>query len=353
MATTATTARPLPKPAPKMPPRVKQPSAQVRSRPLVALGAVLVVGLTILAFAGGRVFGPGREPDTTATQEAAFAPFPTPRDDAGAILPAPIATPLATPVDDGGPVVCLDPGHGGEDFGFTRDPLDPLNLDEKVLVLQHAWDLEARLKDRGYTVAMTRRTDTEGNREERDINNDGKTAQDDEPGSRYFRNLDELQARIDVCNAARADLLVSLHVNGFSTSVPLGYETWYTPGRPFSDRSEAFARLAYVELKEQLRGIGYELPVGVEERGVKPDTAVNVDDNKRQQLENFIMTGPAIPGAVPRASEMPGAIVEALFLSNDQDAYVLASAGGRWAIVTAYENAVIDYFEEFPPGPSA
>jgi N-acetylmuramoyl-L-alanine amidase len=47
---------------------------------------------------------------------------------------------------------------------------------------------------------------------------------------------------------------------------------------------------------------------------------------------------------------MPGAIVEALFVSNAGDAAVLSSPEGENAIVTAYENAIVEYFEEYPPG---
>ena len=89
-----------------------------------------------------------------------------------------------------------------------------------MLVLEQAWDLEARLQQRGYTVVMTRDTDTAVNVDGRDVNGDGRTAAHDAPGSNRNKNLDELQARINVCNAANADLLVSMHVNGYSTGGP-------------------------------------------------------------------------------------------------------------------------------------
>jgi N-acetylmuramoyl-L-alanine amidase len=50
-------------------------------------------------------------------------------------------------------------------------------------------------------------------------------------------------------------------------------------------------------------------------------------------------------------SGTPGAIIEPLFLSNDGDAAVAARAEGKHAIVTAYEHAIVDYFEQFPPQP--
>ena len=88
-----------------------------------------------------------------------------------------------------------------------------------------------------------------------------------------------------------------------------------------------------------------ELPA-FSERGVLPDTSANVQ-MEHSLFKHFLITGPAVPGAIV-PSEMPGAIVEALFLSNDGDAAVLASPEGRDAIVSAYENAVIEYFEWFP-----
>ncbi len=329
-----------------------QPEATVRSRPLVALGALLIVGLTILAFAGGRLFGAATSPDVTIEPPlAALAATPevatvaTPRPTNTPIPPPPLAAPPTYP---GGraPVVCLDAGHGGPDRGFTRGPFGPLPpMEEAILTLEHAWDLEARLASRGFRIVMTRKVDTAVNARGEDINGDGRTAEDDREGDDKYATLDELQARIDVCNEANADLLVSMHVNGFTTQGPFGYETWYTAERPFGDRNRAFATLAYAHLEEQLRAIGYVGPAV--ERGVNPDTASDVQ-MEYTLYEHFIITGPAVPNAV-EPSRMPGAIVEALFVSNDGDAAVLASPEGRGAIVSAYENAIVEYFERYPP----
>ena len=215
-----------------------------------------------------------------------------------------------------------------------------------MLVLEHAWDLEARLLERGYTVVMTRQTDTAVNVDGRNVNGDGRTAAHDQPRSNRNKNLDELQARINLCNETGADLLVSMHVNGYSTAVPRGFETWFTRERNFGDRNAVFATLAYAHLKEQLANIGYSLPAE-EERGVLPDTTADVQ-MEHSLFRHFIMTGPDVPGVVT-ASKMPGAIVEALFVSNEGDAAILSSPEGRNAIVTAYENAIVEYFERYPP----
>ena len=45
---------------------------------------------------------------------------------------------------------------------------------------------------------------------------------------------------------------------------------------------------------------------------------------------------------------MPGAIIEGLFLSNEEDAAFVATDAAQEAIVSAYEQAIVDYFAEFP-----
>lgn len=332
-------------------PKTRQ-DTRVRSPIVTLAGTLLIVGLTVLAFAGGRLFGRVEEPEPTPPPVAAsiVENEPEPRqepalttEEQAPLVQTPIPLPAAF---SRAPIVCLDPGHGGSDRGFTRffDGGIPA-MEESTLVLEQAWDLKARLEHRGYTVVMTRETDSEVNIEGIDVNGDGRTAAHDAPRSDRNKNLDEFQARIDLCNEADADLLVSMHVNGFSNGNPRGPEAWFTRERPFGDKNAAFATLAYEHMKEQLGYIGYQLPE--EERGVNPDS--NADVQKEYSVfQHFIITGPAIPGVIV-PSKMPGAIVEALFVSNDWDASILATMDGRNAIVNAYENSIVEYFEWYPP----
>lgn len=335
---------------PKLPRR--QASAPVNSRPMIVLGAVLLAGLTILAFAGGRLFGSasGDGAGGGDQRQIAASGFPTPSASPEGFAMGVPSVPTATILDgQRAPIVCLDPGHGGPDSGFTQFWSElGFALVEKNLVLEHAWDLEARLKQHGYTVAMTRRTDVAVNATSADVNGDGKTEVDDLPDENKHsnRNLDELQARINVCNEADADLLVSMHVNGFTSPIPHGYETWYTAEREFGAQNRQFALQAYDSLKGQLAEIGYVVDPSVE-RGANPDTASDVQ-TLNSRYKHFVILGPSAPGTIV-ASEMPGAIVEALFVSNDGDALVLASPSGRNAIVNAYEEAIVQFFAENPP----
>jgi N-acetylmuramoyl-L-alanine amidase len=335
------------RPVPRMP--KSRPETQVRSKGITLAGTLLIVGLTVLAFAGGRLFGRVEVPAAATQVETTAQTVSEPELAPEAPVLAPVEeTPVPLPATFArAPIICLDPGHGGEDRGFSRFfENDIPAMEEAMLVLEHAWYLEARLQQRGYKVVMTRETDAAVNFDGRDVNGDGRTAAHDAPRSNRNKNLDELQARINVCNAANADLLVSMHVNGYSTGGPHGFETWFTRERQFGDKNAVFATLAYAHLKEQLAKIGYVLPAE-EERGVLPDTTADVQ-MEHSLFRHFIMTGPEVPGVV-KASKMPGAIVEALFVSNDGDAAVLSIPEGRHAIVTAYENAIVEYFERYPP----
>lgn len=319
---------------------------RVRSPGITIVGTLLILALTVLAFAGGRLFG--RVTESPAAREevadvpAVFSPDPPPTPTTEALTPRPLPATFARP-----PIICLDPGHGGPDRGFIRYAPDsrPL-LEEEPLVLAQAWALKSRLEQYSYRVVMTRKTDTAVNSVGADVNGDGRTAAHDPPRSDRNETIDELQTRINICNDAGADLLMSMHLNGYSTATPRGYETWFTRERPFGERNAAIATLAYAHLKEQLGAIGYRLSVD-EERGILPDTTADVQ-KEHEVFEHFIVTGPAVPGVV-MPSAMPGVIVEALFLSNDGDAQVLATDAGEAAIVTAYENAIVEYFERYPP----
>ena len=79
--------------------------------------------------------------------------------------------------------ICLDAGHGGEDPGTSNG-----GILEKDLNLQVADKLDSLLVANGYTVIRTRTTD---------VALDGTT-------------------RANICNAARTEILVSIHHNGSS-----------------------------------------------------------------------------------------------------------------------------------------
>ena len=309
----------------------------------VARGAiVLLISFGIAALIVGMRLGSERF--------AAPPPTPTPVPTATA-LPTPTATPLPptptprpqpptpTPaavavagVDelyarDGRNIVCIDPGHGGEDLGNVRLENGRITLQEKDFTLEHSQLLADRLREKGFEVVLTRETDTEVNPSNEDVNGDGTVAP--EGGPARTEQIDDLQARVNICNLAAADLLVSVHYNGAENTFLSGYEVWFNDEREFSGRSEAFATFMHEALEKGFVSAGYDAV----DRGIG--------------IEDHVVTGPERPGElVP--SEMPGAVVEGLFLSNDKDAAFIQSDRADEALVGAYEEAITRYFSVYP-----
>jgi N-acetylmuramoyl-L-alanine amidase len=98
---------------------------------------------------------------------------------------------------------CLDPGHGGTDPGATAG-----TLVEKELNLDIAQRVRALLDPTAYSVTLTRNdnTTTLGN-----------------------------SARAQICNAAGAQLVLSIHLNA-STDRSVDY-VWFFYGKPNKDKA--------------------------------------------------------------------------------------------------------------------
>jgi N-acetylmuramoyl-L-alanine amidase len=262
--------------------------------------------------------------------------------DTPAVTVAPTLTPTANPAF-AGKVICLDPGHGGSDRGYTRaaDAAAPA-MEEGVVNLAVALDLRDRLRRLGFAVVMTRTTDTDVNSAGVDVNGDGQTYANliatDPAKAIRARQLDELQARINVCNSAKADLLLSIHLNGFDDSSVQGYETWFSSARPFVASNKRIAQLVFDQLGQQMAAAGYNAHA----RRVNDDADANVIASG-DVFDRYIITGPAEPGKIT-PSAMPGTIVESLFISNDQDAAFLATPAGPDAIAAAMQEAIRLYF---------
>lgn len=321
---------------------------------VLVLAATVIGGVGFLQFAGSNGDPPARparvsSPTPTTSGQVAvlvFTATPTPSISPTPSPPAtntPSPTPTANPAFRGR-VICLDPGHGGSDRGFTRAANDIAPaMEEAELNLEIALVLRDRLIALGFTVVMTRTSDVDVNPRGADVNGDGETQAAletrDPAAAERAGNIDELQARINVCNEASADLLVSMHFNGFDDPAVSGYETWFSSARPFAELNRTFARFAFDELGRAMGEAGYNAVA----RRVNDDVEANARISGAE-FDRYIITGPAQAGKIV-ASQMPGAIVEALFVSNDADAAFLATPAGRDSIVVAYERAIVRYFD--------
>lgn len=127
--------------------------------------------------------------------------------------PLPTSTPTPTPVPK--KKVAIDPGHGGEDLGSTRQ-----GLYEKDANLAIALYLQALLLDAGYDVYMVRDTDVQL----------------------------ELADRPAMAKESGADMFVSIHLNSIEgdNDSTQGAEVWYADLH--GEASEELARYVMDEL---------------------------------------------------------------------------------------------------------
>jgi N-acetylmuramoyl-L-alanine amidase len=316
--------------------RQNQPEDVARGAIVLLIAAIIAILIVGVRLGAQRFTAPPPTPTPIPTATPLSTATPTPAPPTPTPLPqAPTPTPVPVPVtsvdedyaQDGRNIICLDPGHGGKDLGNVRVVNDKIVLQEKDLTLKYALDLAQRLRDKGFEVVLTREKDTEVNPSNEDVNGDGVVA--DDSGQANTDQLDDLQARVNICNLASADLLVSIHINGAENVFLSGYEVWFNDKRSFSGRSEEFATLMHTALGKAFAAAGYD----ANDRGIG--------------IEDHAVTGPARPGKlVP--SEMPGSVVETLFLSNDDDAAFIATDKATDAIVGAYEEAITQYFDVYP-----
>ncbi|MBX3071248.1 MAG: N-acetylmuramoyl-L-alanine amidase [Thermomicrobiales bacterium] len=322
------------------PPVDEQP--ELRAAPqtgtlLKALGVVLVLSAlavaAILAISGG---GGNSTPTPTAESAVVIAPSNAP------------LLPVASPVDDiafdpanSGIVICIDAGHGGKDMGFQRTATSNVPaMDESYFNLAIAKELERRLVERGFTVIMTRTGDTEVNVDDFDANKDGQTEMGGTVvgGTMSAGNLDEIQSRIDRCNDQRADLLISLHVDGSSDPAVRGSRVWYSAEREFGQENQAFAALVYEQLEQQMRTVGYPwIGQGVAE------IAAAEHASEHAQLQQLLI-GPE-RAELKEPSAMPGVVVEVLTITSDADALFLSSPQGLSTIAAALDQAIVHFVE--------
>lgn len=235
--------------------------------------------------------------------------------------PTPVPAPPRT--DKTRRVIALDPGHGGPESGASA-----YGLVEKDVNLKIALKAAALLRAEGYDVVLTRDTD--------------RATSPLYTGGGYGGGLTyDVQARVDIANAAGADLFFSIHNNGSGDPTQSGTEVWYNLDRPFSDRNVALAQLLQQSLLKRIRALGYPAV----DRGIKDDSNFRIF---RGRSYNLYVLGPGTGARPHEPTHMPGVLGESLFISHAGDAAILAQERGLDAVAAGYRDAVLAYFARFP-----
>lgn len=187
--------------------------------------------------------------------------------------------------------IILDPGHAGRN-------IDPgavnaaTGLQEADVALSVSKLVEKYLLAVGYTVKLTR---TEWEQEE----------------------TDDLSYRTALANEWAADIFISLHCNSAENPSAEGYEVWTSPGDTLGD---ALATSLY-------RQIADEFP----DRKGRTDYS-DGDPDKESRFYVLVHT------------DAPACLVEMAFISNEEEAGLLADDAWQDRYARAIARGVTDYF---------
>jgi N-acetylmuramoyl-L-alanine amidase len=226
------------------------------------------------------------------------------------ITPPPSA--LAKPAPKG--VVVLDPGHGRGDPGATHylaDGSGRWDITEADSNLRNAELIRDDLTAMGYEVYLTR----------------NGAGQGPAGGSLPLQFItSDLYARVALARSVDADVYLAIHGNGATVKSISGPETWYCGKHSEAAANERLARMVQQAMMDGLHEYGYFPP----DRGIKEDAQAHHSGDFCQ----FVVT---------RETPVPAALLEFLFLSNDEDAAVLVD--DRAHVVMAHHvAAALDAF---------
>jgi N-acetylmuramoyl-L-alanine amidase len=228
--------------------------------------------------------------------------------------------------------VFLDAGHGGIDPGAVGITQSGQTVDEASVNLAIELDTMAILRAQGYRVVVSRTQNTTVTKlTPSDVDGGLLTV----PGA-----LADVAAR-DVCaNLAGADVLIGLYMDS-GGPWNAGCVTGYDADRPFSAANLRLATLLQDDVLGALNAQGYNIP----DEGVLPDTVLgSALSSAALAYGHLVLLGPAQAGYFETPSQMPGALIEPLFVTDPFEGSIAASANGQQVIAGAVAEAVGQYF---------
>ena len=184
-------------------------------------------------------------------------------------------------------VIYLDPGHGGLDVGAYYK-----GVKESELNLQLSKRIMKSLKEDGATVYLTRYDDYD-----LAVNN------------AYHRKRSDLSRRANIINKSGCDMFISVHLNADSTENWYGAQAYYDNINP---ENEKIAKIFQEELKRYL------------------NTDREYKENNTKYMQHRI--------------NRPGILLEAGFLSNPNERYLLQKRSYQDKVAEVVRKAVVKYY---------
>jgi N-acetylmuramoyl-L-alanine amidase len=233
--------------------------------------------------------------------------------------------------------VFLDAGHGGIDPGGVGTE-DGTTVAESTVNLPIEMGAMEILRAQGYRVVVSRTENTSVTR---------LSPADVVDGTLTWQGVAADVAARDICaNMARADVLIGIYMDAGSPGVA-GCLTGYDADRPFSAENLRLATLLQDDVLGAMNSQGW----GVPDQGVLSDTGLGSTlTSSSAGYGHLLLLGPAEAGYFSTPSEMPGALIEPLYLTDPAEASIAASAPGQQVIALAIAKAVGQYFASGHPG---
>ena len=186
-----------------------------------------------------------------------------------------------------GKIIYIDPGHGGLDPGTIYK-----DIYEKDINLKICLKLEKILEEEGAIVYLTRYGDY-------DLSNNS-----------YSRKKSDLNNRAKIINESGADMYISIHLNSINSSTWRGAQVFYDD---INIKNKEIATLFQKQLREDLK-----------------------TNREVKEIKTMLMNRKII---------IPGILIEAGFLSNSNDRYLLIQDEYQYKICSSIKSALIKYFK--------
>lgn len=186
-----------------------------------------------------------------------------------------------------GKVIYLDSGHGGVDPGTIYK-----DIYEKNINLEITLKLKEQLEKEGAIVYLTRDGDY------------------DLSSTTINRKRSDLLNRAIAINKSNADIYISIHLNSIQSSTWYGGQVFYDDINP---NNKIIANIIQKKFKDKLKS----------NREVK-------------KINNMLMN---------RKIKIPGVLVEAGFLSNPNERYLLQKSEYQYKISETIKEGIIEYFK--------
>ena len=187
-----------------------------------------------------------------------------------------------------GKVIYLDPGHGGKDPGTVYK-----NIYEKDINLEICLKLQKVLESEGAIVYLTRYGDYDLSK------------------NNYSRKKSDLNNRAKIINESGADIYISIHLNSISSSTWSGAQVFYDD---VNKKNIEIANLFQEQLRKDLK-----------------------TTRKVKEISTMLMN---------RKISIPGILIEAGFLSNSNDRYLLRQDDYQYKICNSIREGLIKYFND-------